>query len=139
MARFAESGIEAAEVRGRHMLDSEPRAAAACYDSATGRIVIDMMNGCSYAFPAKLVQELQSADADDLALITIDGLGFNLHIPALDVDLYVPALVAGIFGTREWMTRELARRAGQATSPAKAAAARANGSRGGRPRKAVAG
>jgi hypothetical protein len=70
-----------------------------------------------------------------LAQVEVDGAGFNLHWPTLDVDLYVPALVAGIFGTRAWMTRELARRAGLATSPAKAEAARRNGARGGRPRK----
>ena len=40
----------------------------------------------------------------------------------------------GIFGTKAWMN-ELARRAGSVTSPAKAAAARANGAKGGRPRK----
>lgn len=67
----------------------------------------------------------------------VDGVGLNLHWPALDVDLSVPALVAGIFGTRQWMARELARIAGSAHSPAKAAAARANGARGGRPRKSA--
>jgi len=51
------------------------------------------------------------------------------------VDLCVPALVSGIFGTRAWMTRELARAAGRTKSPAKAAAARSNGAKGGRPRK----
>lgn len=117
------------------MLDSEPRATSACYDRASGRIVLDLVNGCSYAFPVHLVQELQGAHSEQLSTLSIDGAGFNLHIPALDVDLYVPALVAGIFGTREWMGRELARRAGQVTSPAKAAAARANGAKGGRPRK----
>jgi hypothetical protein len=69
--------------------------------------------------------------------VEVDGAGFNLHWPSLDVDLYVPALVSGIFGTRAWMTKELARRAGQAKSPAKAAAARRNGVRGGRPRKSA--
>jgi hypothetical protein len=64
-------------------------------------------------------------------------MGFNLHWPTLDVDLYVPALVSGIFGTRDWMSKQLARVAGQAKSPAKAAAARANGAKGGRPRKAA--
>jgi hypothetical protein len=62
----------------------------------------------------------------------------DLHWPALDVDLFVPGLVVGIFGTRAWMTRELARVAGQTTSPAKAAAARSNGAKGGRPRNAKA-
>lgn len=74
-----------------------------------------------------------------LANVQVDGLGFNLHWPALDADLYVPALISGIFGTRRWMTSELARVAGKATSPAKAAAARANGAKGGRPRKTAHG
>ena len=44
----------------------------------------------------------------------------------------------GIFGTREWMS-ELARHAGSRTSAAKAKAARENGRKGGRPRKAITG
>jgi hypothetical protein len=121
------------------MLATEPRAAAARYDRKTGRVVIELINGCSYAFPAALVQDLQNASADKLADVRVDGYGFNLHFPALDVDLYVPALVSGIFGTRAWMARELARIAGRRTSLAKASAARANGSKGGRPRKVTQG
>lgn len=61
-------------------------------------------------------------------------MGFGLHWEALDVDLSIPTLMAGSFGTKAWM-RELARRAGSVTSPAKAAAARVNGAKGGRPTK----
>jgi hypothetical protein len=139
MAPETDVELERAEARGRKMLETEPRASAARYDRTTGRVVIDLVNGCSYIFPANLVQDLQGAGDDDLENIQVDGLGFNLHWPALDVDLYVPALLSGIFGTREWMTRELARIAGQKTSPAKAAAARSNGAKGGRPRKAANG
>jgi hypothetical protein len=135
MDPMTDAQFEAAEARGREMLDREPRASAARYDRATGRVVIELVNGCAYAFPAGLVQDLQGAAEDDLEGVQVDSLGFNLHWPALDADLYVPALVSGVFGTRAWMTRELARRAGQATSPAKAAAARSNGAKGGRPRK----
>lgn len=110
------------------------RATEARYDRATGRVTIDLINGCAYAFPAQLVQYLNGATDDQLASIEVDGLGFNLHWPELDTDLYVPALVSGMSGTRVWMMRELARRAGQATSPTKAAASRANGAKGGRPR-----
>ena len=127
--------LKSAEARGRKMLESEPRAVAATYDQATGRIVLDLANGCTYGFPVQLVQDLQGASHADLASVVVDGVGFNLHWPTLDVDLYVPALVSGLFGTRAWMTRELARVAGRATSPAKAAAARSNGGKGGRPRK----
>jgi len=139
MVDLTDAEFEAAEARGREMLETEPRAVSARYDRKTGRVVIELVNGCTYAFPAQLVQDLQGASHDDLAKVEVEGLGFDLHWPTLDVDLYVPALVAGIFGTRDWMTKELARRAGQAKSPAKAAAARTNGSKGGRPRKSANG
>jgi hypothetical protein len=119
------------------MLETEPRAISARYEADRDRVLVDLANGCTYAFPTHLVEDLQGASAADLAHIEVDGLGFNLHWPALEVDLYVPALVCGIFGTRAWMTRELARVAGQAKSSAKAAAARSNGAKGGRPRKAA--
>ena len=135
MAGVSDADLKRAEQAGEAMLASEPRASAARYDAATGRVVVDLVNGCGYAFPTRLVQDLRGASAADLADVRVDGPGFNLRFPALDVDLYVPALVAGIFGSRAWMTRELARIAGRATSPAKASAARANGAKGGRPRK----
>ena len=139
IAKLTDAEFEAAEARGRKILKTEPRALSARYDRRSDRVVIDLVNGCTYAFPVQFVQDLQGASHDDLAKIEVDGLGLNLHWPAPDVDLYVPALVGGIFGTRDWMAKELARRAGQVKSPAKAAAARANGSKGGRPRKAANG
>jgi hypothetical protein len=137
MADVTEAQFERAEARGQKMLETAPRATAARYEPATGRVVVELTNGCTYAFPTHLVQDLQDGNPDALAGVEVDGLGFNLHWPALDVDLYVPSLLSGIFGTRAWMTRELARVAGQTTSPAKAAAARSNGAKGGRPRKVV--
>lgn len=59
------------------------------------------------------------------------GAGYGLHWETLDADFTVGGLLAGVFGTKAYM----ARRAGQTTSPAKAAAARANGAKGGRPKK----
>jgi hypothetical protein len=69
------------------------------------------------------------------AKIVLEGRG--LHWEPLDVDLSVPGLLAGLFGTRAYMDRQRAARAGAATSAAKAAAARRNGAKGGRPRKAA--
>ena len=139
MANPTDADLKKAEARGQAMLLSEPRAAAARFDPASGHVVIDLVNGCRYAFPADLVQDLQGASAEALTGVEVDGLGFNLHFPALDADLYVPALLSGIFGTRAWMTRELGRAGGRKTSPAKTLAARANGAKGGRPRKAALG
>ncbi|MCC5977520.1 MAG: DUF2442 domain-containing protein [Salinarimonas sp.] len=137
MAKPTDARLEAAEAQGRAMLESEPRAVSARYDHASSRVTVELMNGCAYVFPVKLVQDLARATADELAVIEVDGMGFNLNWPRVDVDLYVPALVAGIFGTRDWMTKALAREAGRRTSAAKASAARANGAKGGRPRKAA--
>jgi hypothetical protein len=138
MDRSPDRPLAAAEARGREISSIEPRAAGARYDPASGRIVLDLVNGCLYAFPTALVQDLSGADPEALADVVVDGQGFNLNWPKLEVDLYVPALVAGVFGTRDWMARGLARLAGQSSSPAKASAARANGAKGGRPRKSDA-
>ena len=139
MDDLTDAQLRRAEARGHRMLETKPRATKDNYDVISGRIVVDLDNGCAYAFPVDRVQELRGASHEALADVEVDGAGFNLHWPRLDVDLYVPALVAGIFGTRAWMAGDLARIAGRAKSPAKAAAARANGAKGGRPRKAAAG
>jgi hypothetical protein len=131
---WSDAQIEAAEARGRDMMASEPRAAAARYDAKADRIIVDLASGATFAFPPRLGQGLETATPDQLAEVAIAGAGFGLHWETLDVDLSVPALMTGSFGTRQWM-QELARRAGSVTSPAKAAAARANGAKGGRPRK----
>ena len=135
MAQLTDAEFDAAEARGREKMQTEPRAAAARYDPETGRVVIELANGCTYIFPAQMAQELHGADNAALSEIIVDGEGFNLHWPRLDADLYVPATVAGVFGTKAWMAQEWAREAGRSSSPTKAAASRANGAKGGRPRK----
>ena len=133
-AHWSDSQIATAEARGRALLESEPHATAARYDARADRVVVELSNGATFAFPPRLARELADAAAADLAGVEISGAGFGLHWPALDADLSLPAMLAGRFGTKAWMS-ELARRAGSVTSPAKAAAARANGAKGGRPRK----
>jgi hypothetical protein len=134
MAEQTTAQIDAAFERGKIARTAEPRAASARYDSLLGRVIVDLTNGCTFAFPPRLAQGLESATDDQLSQIEILGAGYGLHWEALDADLSIPGLLAGIFGTRAHM----ARRAGQASSPAKAAAARVNGSKGGRPRKSAA-
>jgi hypothetical protein len=133
-----DADFEAAEQHGERSVRSEPRAKRARYDRKTGRILVELTNGCSFAFPARRAQGLDDASDDELAEVSILGLGLGLHWERLDVDLSVPGLLAGLFGTKAWMDRERAAKAGAATSPKKAAAARRNGAKGGRPRKRAA-
>jgi hypothetical protein len=131
MAELTNSEIDAALARGKIARATEPRAAKARYDRKLGRIVVNLTNGCVFAFPPRLAQGLEKATDDQLAEVEILGHGYGLHWESLDVDLSIPGLLAGIFGTRSYM----ARLAGRAKSLAKAAASRANGAKGGRPRK----
>ena len=131
--------VAAAKRRGERSLATEPRARAARYDRRTGRVHVDLTNGCSFAFPARKGQGLERASDAELAQVEILGLGIGLHWERLDVDLSVPGLLAGLLGTKAYMDRQRAARAGAATSAAKAAAARRNGAKGGRPRKPAAG
>jgi hypothetical protein len=126
--------IEAARHRGEALARLEPRAASARYDAASGKVVVELTNGCTFAFPARALQGLGGASDEALAEVEVLGSGFGLHWESLDADFTVPGLMMGLFGTKAWM-REQARRAGQARSPAKSAAARENGKKGGRPRK----
>jgi hypothetical protein len=110
------------------------RAMAADYDRESGRVLVELANGCLFGFPATIVEGLGAADDSSLAAVSVEGGGAALRWDDLDVDLLVAPLLTGVFGTRAWM-RELGRRGGSKTSRAKARAARANGRRGGRPRK----
>ncbi|SEP50679.1 Protein of unknown function [Rhodospirillales bacterium URHD0017] len=130
--------IDRALARGRRLMRDEPRAASARYDRRTRRMVVELTNGCSFVFPPRALQGMAQAREAALADVEIAGAGHALHWPQLDVDFTVPGLLMGVFGTRAWMASELARRAGQSKSPAKAAAARANGRKGGRPRRKAA-
>ena len=130
MGELSDAELDLALARGNAVRTEEPRASKARFDAKRGRVIVELTNGCTFAFPPQLAQGLQSATNEQLARIEILGAGFGLHWEDLDVDLSIPGLLGGIFGTRAHM----ARLAGRSTSPAKAEAARRNGAKGGRPR-----
>jgi Protein of unknown function (DUF2442) len=114
------------------------RASSARYDPASGRLEVELTNGCMIAFPADLGQGLRGAHAEDLAEVEVVLGGRALRWERLDADLSVAGLVGGLFGSRAWMqdiAREMGRHGGRARGGAKAAAARRNGRKGGRPRR----
>jgi len=74
---------------------------------------------------------------ESLSEIEISPAGLGLHRPRLHADLNVSALLQGVFGSKHWTARQLGAEGGRSRTAAKIAAARANGRKGGRPRKAV--
>ena len=113
------------------------RARAVHYDRANGRIVVELSSGVLFAFPVTSVPALRRAAPSELARVALSAAGSALSWDALNVDVSVAGLLLAAVDPAE-RVRHLATLAGRTTSPAKAAAARANGAKGGRPRKIVA-
>ena len=130
--RAVESHLADATARGAARRKRGDLAKSVAYDGKRRRLQIELVSGSAVAIPVSRVQGLADAKPSQIRAVKIVGGGYGLHWPALDLDLAVPDLIAGCFGTRIWMSA-LGRRAGQVTSDAKAAAARENGRKGGRP------
>lgn len=120
-------------------LREEPRVIGVEYRPGRGLnlLVLHLSDGHRHLVPVEDVEGLRSATKEEIGEVEILGRGTGLHWPALDLDLYVPSLLRGVYGTRRWMA-EMGRRGGSVKSAAKRKASRANGVKGGRPRKAVA-
>ena len=129
--------IQQAKKRMRERMASTPRAIAARYDRRVSRVVVSLSNGLELAFAPNLAEGLSNAKPIDLADIEISPTGHGLHWPHLDADLYLPALLEGLFGSPRWMAALLGKNGGLAQSAAKAAAARGASRGGGRRRKSV--
>ncbi len=126
------------EIANRRAADRQKNttyATAAKYDRRIGRIVISLSTGVELAFSPHWAQGLETAKPDQLNDIEITPSGLGIHFPTLDVDLYLPALLEGALGSRQWMAQQLGIKGGQAATPTKTAAAKENGKLGGRPRK----
>jgi hypothetical protein len=127
------SNFARASRAGRQAAKMEPRAARATYRARDNALLIELTNGAAITIPVKLIPGLKRATAREVRSIEVLGRGGGLHWESLDLDLSVPTLVSSVFAGPEWMA-ELGRIGGARSSTAKAAAARRNGRKGGRPR-----
>ena len=125
----------AAEARLQGDLKDQPKAVYARYDRRVSRVVVGLDNGLELAFPPRLAEGLERATPAELSVIEISPLGDGLHWPAIDADLSVPGLMAGVFGSKRWMASTLGAAGGRSRTAAKTRAARENGHKGGRPKK----
>ena len=125
--------FEAARRAERLADQTEPRARSARYDAERGRIVVELKSGAAFAFPPDHFEELAGRPADELRAVEPSPSGEGLEWNALDVHISVPGILAEMLGAE--LVRAFAARGGRSTSERKAAAARENGRRGGRPRR----
>jgi hypothetical protein len=130
--------FRAAIERGRRQRKKTPPAVAARFDRSSGRVVVSLSSGVDISFSPSDAEGLENATASQLGQIEITPSGLGIHFPKLDADLYLPALLEGVLGSRKWMAAKLGAMGGRSTSVAKRQASQANGRLGGRPRKAAA-
>jgi hypothetical protein len=103
MAEPTDEDWTEAKERGRIEMATKPRASSARYDATSGRVVVELVNGSIFAFPARLAQGLENATDAQLANIEVTPVGFGLHWEELDADLKLESLMAGRFGSRRYM------------------------------------
>lgn len=121
--------IPAARTRGAQERKAGLRATSARYDRRGARLVLELTNGFLFGIPVATLPRLAQATATQLADIELSPEGGALHFDALDADYSVPGLVLSV------TAREVGRQGGLVRSAAKTRAAKANGAKGGRPRK----
>lgn len=124
-----ERQFTAASRRGSARRRSQPLATRVRYDAHRG-LMIDLNNDCLVCVPLRLLPELDGAAPSDLRRVVIMGIGQAIEWPTLDQQFDVLQLLADTVGAKLSLAtvRDRAARV-------KAKGARANGAKGGRPRK----
>ena len=122
-----EAALETAKLH-----DREPRALNVEHIPDLNLLIVGLSNQRRLVLPTEEVQGLGKATHEQLRKYKLIGRGTGISFPELDVDLYVPALIEGVYGNRRWMA-QLGKKGGKAKTEAKRLAARASGVKGGRP------
>lgn len=110
--------------------ESAQDASAASYDAGLNALVLDLNTGTRVVIPIDNIRSLKGARPEQLREVEILGGGDTLNWEALNVSLTTSKLVREAVGHTEQN-----RKAGSVSTPKKAAAGRANGKLGGRPKK----
>ncbi|MGA9644255.1 MAG: DUF2442 domain-containing protein [Terriglobales bacterium] len=127
--------IDRAIQRAKGLHANSPHAVSARYDRASGKVVIELSSKLTLSFSPHDAQGLENATPARLEEIELSPSGFGVHFPKIDADLYIPGLLEGLMGSKNWMAARLGQAGGQSRSRAKKAPSRANGLKGGRPRR----
>lgn len=131
-----DSEIAAALERARHH-EGDPVAQTVEHIPDLNLLIVALSNGRRLVLPVEDLQGLGEATHRQIQNYELLGRGTGISFPDLDVDLYVPALIEGVYGNRRWMA-QLGKKGGSAKTEAKRQAAQENGAKGGRPPKTAA-
>lgn len=132
MADISDHALAEARERWQAERAGRPIPLSVSFDERSGRLILEFTNGAAFMVPARLLQGLEDATDADIAKVELLG-ETGLHWESLDVDFSISGLMSGVFGSRSFM--EAQSKGGQSRSLAKTTASRANGLKGGRPKK----
>ena len=124
--------IPAARAAGRRAQREPWWPVAVRYDQAGKAVVITLRAGTVLSVPRSHIGGLEHARREQLTRVELAGEAIRWD--ELDIDVSVPGLISELLGPR-LSTQAAGRLGGSSRSRAKAAAARDNGAKGGRPRK----
>ncbi len=112
---------------------NSPRAKTASANK--GNLEVVLATGATIVFPANILRPLAALTDEQLREVRVLAGGTTLMWRSANIDISVEGMLQALTGLPTHI--EVARKGGSARTPAKAAAARANGKKGGRPRKMV--
>jgi hypothetical protein len=96
---------EKAKKAGELEKQTSHRARSVRYDKKNKRVVIELLNGCTFMFPPDLAQVLCDASDEELSDVSVMPQGFALEWPKIDAHFSVDGLIKGVFGNQKWMTK----------------------------------
>jgi hypothetical protein len=75
------------------------------YDPKLNTLIIGLSDDRRLAIPIQDLQGLGNATEAQLQNVEILGLGGAINFPDIDTGFYVPSLIEGIYGNRQWMEK----------------------------------
>jgi hypothetical protein len=138
---ISDADYTAALSRGRSEAATQLRARAVRYLADRDVLEIETNRDGGFLIPRAWIGALQDIPAEELAQLQVWPDGSALELEARDIHISVDGLLTDVLPAllpESALAAIFARRGGQATSAAKRASARANGRKGGRPRKTAA-
>jgi hypothetical protein len=134
--RTTDAQIDIAIKRARKSNLATTRIVAAHFDRASDSIVVKLSTKATIIVPRAALPGLKAIDPARLVDLSPQASGFSIWSEAADSGLRIEVLLQIAAGPA--LANIAARILGQTSTVAKASASRANGAKGGRPRKSVA-
>jgi hypothetical protein len=119
---------------GRRRRATERRVASVRYDSDRDAIEIELTDGAAVRLPRAMVDEFHDVPPAQMAKLRVSPTGYGIKLDQHDIDISVHGLISAL-ATPGDAAASLGKLGGAARSEAKRVSARANGAKGGRPRK----